>query len=181
MIYIKVPQDRIGALIGPKGATKRLLIERSGIEIEIDGENNEVSIHNETEGIDPLMAMKLENIVRAVARGFSPERAMRLFSDDCYFELVDMYDYISKQKSHVRRITSRIIGSEGKTRRIMEEQTGCNLAVKGHTIGIIGEIEPLGDAKHAVEMILRGAEHSSVYKFLEKKRRDARKASRELW
>lgn len=181
MIYIKIPQDRIGALIGPKGATKRLLIERSGLHIEIDGDQNEVAINDEVEGIDALMVMKMQNIVRAVARGFSPERAMRLFSDDAYFELLDMYDYITKQKSHVRRITSRIIGSEGKTRRIMEEQTGCAIAVKGHTVGIIGDIEPLTDAKHAVEMILRGAEHSSVYKFLEKKRRESNKANRELW
>lgn len=181
MIYIKIPQDRIGALIGPKGATKKLLIERSGLDIDIDGEQNEVAIHDEVEGADALMVMKMQNIVRAIARGFSPERAMRLFSDDAYFELIDMYDYISKQKSHVRRITSRIIGSEGKTRRIMEEQTGCSIAVKGHTVGIIGDVEALTDAKHAVEMILRGAEHSSVYKFLEKKRREANKAARELW
>jgi ribosomal RNA assembly protein len=181
MIYIKIPQDRIGALIGPKGATKRLLIERSGLQIEIDGDQNEVAINDELDGIDALMVMKMQNIVRAVARGFSPERAMRLFSDDAYFELLDMYDYITKQKSHVRRITSRIIGSEGKTRRIMEEQTGCAIAVKGHTVGIIGDIEPLMNAKHAVEMVLRGAEHSSVYKFLEKKRREVNKANRELW
>ncbi|MGB1697739.1 MAG: KH domain-containing protein [Thermoplasmatota archaeon] len=181
MIYIKIPQDRIGALIGPKGATKKQLIERSGLQIEVDGEQNEVAIHDEAETADPLMVMKMQNIVRAIARGFSPERASRLFSDDAYFELLDMYDYIGKQKSHVRRITSRIIGSEGKTRRIMEEQTGCAITVKGHTVGIIGEIGPLGDAKHAIEMILRGAEHSSVYKFLEKKRRETNKANRELW
>jgi ribosomal RNA assembly protein len=88
---------------------------------------------------------------------------------------------VGKHKGHVRRVTSRLIGSEGKTRRIIEEQTGCDLAIYGHTVGIIGDLEPLNSAKQAVDMILRGAEHATVYRFLENQRRKARKASAETW
>lgn len=181
MIYIKIPKDRIGALIGPKGKTRKLLEKRGGAPIEVDTELNEVTIHDESEGVNPLDILKLQDIVKAIGRGFSPEHANRLWSDDAYFELLDFYDYVGKQKNHVRRVAARIIGADGKTRRIIQEQTGCDITIYGHTIGIIGNLEALGDAKHAVEMLLRGAEHASVYRYLERKRRDARKGRNELW
>lgn len=181
MIYVRIPKDRVAVVIGEKGKTKKQLERRGGIKLSVDTELNEVTIHDEREGSDPLMVMKMQDIIKALGRGFSPEHAMRLFSDDMFFELVDMHDFVGKQKNHIRRIAARIIGKEGKTRRIIEEQTGCDLAVYGHTVGIVGPLDTIADAKHAVEMILRGAEHASVYRFLEKKRRDQRKASQELW
>ncbi len=181
MIYLRVPTDRMGAIIGPGGETRRMLMERSGIVMDIDSEQNEVALHDEAAGADPVMLLKLRDIVKAIARGFSPEHAMRLFSDDCYFELLDFHDYVGKHKGHVRRVTARLIGSEGKTRRIIEEQTQCDLAIYGHTVGIIGDLEDLANAKQAVDMILRGAEHASVYRFLENARRRARRANAEAW
>lgn len=181
MIYIKIPKDRIGALIGPKGQTRKMLEKRSGAAIEVDTEMNEVTIHDEVEGVNAIDIMKLQDIVKAIGRGFSPERAARLFSDDAYFELLDIHDFVGKQKNHVRRVAARIIGAEGKTRRIVQEQTGCDVSIYGHTVAIIGSLEPLADAKHAMEMLLRGAEHASVYRYLERKRRDTRKGRNELW
>ncbi len=179
-VFLRVPAERIGVIIGPKGETKRQLEGRSGIALDVDSTENEVAIHDEADGADPLMALKLRDIVRALARGFSPEHAMRLFSDDVYLELVDIHDYVGKKKGHVRRVTSRVVGSEGKTRRIIEEQTGCDLAIYGHTVAIIGDLENLGSAKQAVDMILRGAEHASVYRFLESMRRKSNLRERAL-
>ncbi len=181
MIYIKIPKDRIGALIGPKGAIRKQLEKRSGFKIDVDTEENEVTIHDEVEGANPLDLLKLQDIIKAVGRGFSPDRADRLWSDEAYFELLDIYDFVGKHKNHVRRIASRIIGAEGKTRRIIQEQTGCDLSIYGHTVGIIGNLEALADAKHACEMLLRGAEHASVYRYLERKRRDMKRADNDLW
>ncbi len=181
MIYVRIPKDRVAVMIGEKGSTRKLIERRSGIPVEVDSENNEVAIHDEADDADPLMVLKVQDIVKAIARGFSPDHAFRLFSDDIYFELLDIHDFVGKQKNHVRRVSARLIGAEGKTRRIVEDQTGCDLAIHGHTVGIIGPIESLSDAKHAVEMLLRGAEHASVYRFLERKRRELRRASQDLW
>ena len=181
MIVIRIPQDRIGVVIGPSGETRRMLSERSGLPISVDSEANEVSFDDKVAGADPLMVLKMRDIVRALGRGFSPEHAMRLFSDDVYFELMDIHEYTGKNKGRVRQVTARIVGSEGKTRRIIEEQTGCDLAIYGHTVGINGELEELGTAKKAVDMILRGAEHASVYGFLESKRRQVKKSDAGLW
>jgi ribosomal RNA assembly protein len=181
MITIRIPEERIGVVIGPHGATRKMLAERSGLPIEVDSEANEVSFDDKAKGADPLMVLKMRDIIRALGRGFSPEHAMRLFSDDVYFELMDIHEYTGKNKGRVRQVTARIVGSEGKTRRIIEEQTTCDLAIYGHTVGIIGELEELGTAKKAVDMILRGAEHASVYGFLESMRRKVKKADAGLW
>ena len=181
MIVIRIPADRIGVVIGPNGETRKMLSERSGLPISVDSSANEVSFDDKAPGTDPLMVLKMRDIIRALGRGFSPEHAMRLFSDDVYFELLDIHDYVGKNKGRMRQVAARIIGSEGKTRRIIEEQTGCHLAIYGHTVGIIGELEELGNAKKACDMILRGAEHASVYGFLESKRRNAKKADSALW
>ena len=42
MIYIKIPKDRIGALIGPKGAVRKQLETRGGYKIDVDTDANEV-------------------------------------------------------------------------------------------------------------------------------------------
>ena len=181
MIYIKIPKDRIGAVIGPKGSVRKQLEKRAGVKIDVDTVENEVTIHDEAEGVNPLDLLKLQDIIKAIGRGFSPEHAQRLWSDEAYFELLDIYDFVGKQKNHVRRVASRMIGAEGKTRRIVEEQTGCDLSIYGHTVGIIGNLDALTDAKHACEMLLRGAEHASVYRYLERKRREMKRAGNELW
>jgi ribosomal RNA assembly protein len=181
MIVIRIPGDRIGVVIGPSGETRKMLSERSGLPISVDSEANEVSFDDKVAGADPLMVLKLRDIIRALGRGFSPEHAIRLFNDDAYFELIDIHDYVGKNKGRMRQVAARIIGSEGKTRRIIEEQTACHLAIYGHTVGIIGDLEELSHAKKAVDMILSGAEHASVYSFLESKRRNANKADSALW
>ena len=181
MIYVRIPRDRVGVLIGPKGKTKKQLEKASGLRFDVDSDQNEVILHDEVEGTDPLMVLKMQDIVRAVGRGFSPEHAMRLFSDDAYHEILDIHDFVGKHKQHVRRVAARIIGAEGKTRRIIEEQTACYLAIYGHTVAIIGDMEQMPTALQAVEMILRGSEHASMYRYLENKRRDARRTSTELW
>ena len=94
MRSIRVPQDRVGAIIGPKGSTKRQIQKISGIKIDIDTEEGEVMIHDEAELADPLMALKIMDVIKAIGRGFSPERAFRLFDDDEYLEIVDLKEFV---------------------------------------------------------------------------------------
>ena len=48
--------------------------------------------------------------------------------------------------------------------------TGCNLAIQGHTVCIISDLEGLEAAKCDINGII-GSEHGSVYKCLESFRR----------
>lgn len=174
MRFVRVPEERVGALIGPEGKTRAAIESRTGVKIHVDSKEGEVRI-DDTSTTDPVGPLKAEDVVKAIARGFSPERAFKLFSDEMYFQLFDMHDYVGKDKKDVQRLASRVIGSEGKTRRIIEELTGSFLSVYGHTVSLIGDADSIEVAKSAVDMLLSGSEHAAVYRFLENKRREIKR------
>lgn len=170
MRYVRIPAERVGAVIGPEGATRKFLEERLGIRVHVDSTENEVQI-DDSNPRDPVGPLKAEDIVRAIARGFSPEHAFKLLAEDFYLEIIDLHDYVGKDREGIRRVSARVIGSEGKTRRIIEELSGALMSVYGHTVSLIGDTDSLAIAKSAVDMILEGSEHAQVYRFLEGKRR----------
>ena len=163
----RVPQDRIGTLIGKKGEIKTALEDISGIKIDIDTEEGEVVMHDDVELEDPLKALQLMDVIKAVGRGFNPEKAMRLFEDDEYLEVVDLSEFVGDRKNQLRGM---LIGKDGKTRRIIEDLTGVDMVIDGNTVGLIGNSVTLPVAKHAVELILQGSEHATVYHYLESQR-----------
>ena len=170
MRSVKIPQDRVGVLIGPKGTTKRMIQKISGIKIDIDAEEGDVLIHEEKEGTDPLKALQIMDVIRAIGRGFSPDQATRLFEDDEYLEIVDLKDVVGSKSNQLTRIRGRLIGEHGKTRKIIEDLTGVSMIVYGNTVSLIGNSVSLPVARHAVELILNGSEHATVYHYLESQR-----------
>jgi ribosomal RNA assembly protein len=120
---------------------------------------------------DPVLALKARDVVQAMARGFSEDRAFRLLNEDAYLEVLDIKDF-AHSRNRIAQIRARLIGTRGKTRRIIEELTGVEMSVWGHTVAIIGEAFEMGIAREALVMLLRGSEHKTVYRFLERKRAD---------
>lgn len=179
MRYVRVPMDRIGVVIGPDGETKELIEKRGQVALDVDSETGEVEI-DDHEAEDPLMPLMAEEVVKALGRGFSPEHAMKLFNDDYYLQIFDVHDYVGKKKKNVERMVGRVVGANGKTRRIVEEMTGAHLSIYGHTVAMISDIDSMEAAKTAIDMLLSGSEHASVYRFLENKRREQRMARMDL-
>ena len=171
--FLKIPKDRIGAMIGPAGKVKREIEKKTGMALDIDSETGEVTIRYDN-AKDPAMVLKINDFVRAIGRGFSPERAYRLLKEDQYFALLDIQDYVGKRLDSVRRMRARVIGTGGKTRRVIEELSEAELSIYGDTVAIIGDAMALDIAKTAVDMILNGSEHSAVYSYLEHTRRERR-------
>ncbi len=167
MIHVMIPKNRIGALIGPKGKTKKRIENELNAKIKIDSSSGSISIKSE----DSLAEMKGADISKAIGRGFSPEKAFKLFSDDYYLHIFDIRDYVGKSQKRVRLIRGRIIGTGGKMRRNIEELTDAYVSIQGNTVAIIGDIGSLQTAKKAVDMILSGSEHSSVNRYLENARK----------
>jgi ribosomal RNA assembly protein len=166
-----MPKDRVAILIGPNGATKKTIEERTGASIEVDSKSGDVAVLAK-EGTSDFTGLVARDIVKAIARGYSPERAMRLLNEDVYLEFLDIRDYTGKSSKHVRRVRGRLIGTKGKTRRIIEELSGAEVSIYGNTVGMLGDVVELNVAKRAIQMILEGSEHAAVYKFLEGRRRD---------
>jgi ribosomal RNA assembly protein len=167
MKLVRIPTERVGVLIGTDGETKELIEKRSGVRMRIDTEG-EVDIEDSPN--DPLASLKVMDLVKAIGRGFSPQRAMRLLDEDEYLEVIELSDFIGKKSDQLVRMRARVIGTNGKTRRIIEDLTGANISVFGSTVSIIGNSVQLPIAKTAVEMILRGSEHATVYRYLERSR-----------
>jgi ribosomal RNA assembly protein len=166
MQHVKVPQDRIGVLIGEGGETMREIERRAEVRLDIDSESGSVAV--DTVG-DPVSGMVAPDIVRAVGRGFTPETALSLLDDDLrMFELIDLADQ-TRNKNDLQRQKGRLIGENGRTRELMEELTGAEVVIYGSTLGIIGQPDEVEAVRRATKMILDGAPHGAVYSFLERK------------
>ena len=170
--YLKIPRERVGVVIGKNGITKDEIENLTKTEIIIDSEAGTVSISPTEETEDPLSVWKARYIVKAIGRGFNPEIAVKLMGDETILEIINLPNYVGKSKKAILRQKARIIGKYGRTKDIIIDMTGVDISIYGKTVAIIGDMEQIHIAKEAVEMILNGIRHKTVYAFLEKKTRD---------
>jgi ribosomal RNA assembly protein len=178
---IRIPKNRIAVLIGPNGAIKRELEKITQTAITIDSSDGLVVVESTEETKDPLAVWKARDIAQAIGRGFSPQRAFALLDDDVYLRLINLEEFGSTP-NQIRRLKGRVIGQGGKTRRNIEELTETFVAVMGNTIGVIGEVENQQIAVNAIVRLLRGAEHSTINRYLNTQRRQLkRRKALELW
>lgn len=173
MRYVRIPMDRVPVLIGPHGKTRSLIEKKTKVPLTINSQTGEIII-DDHEIEDPFMIFKVENIIRAIGRGFSPEHALKLLDDEYDFFLFDIHDYVKKTPAHVRRVKARIIGTDGKTKKILEDLTGSKISIYGHTIAVIGHIIDMDITKKAIDKLLTGSKHATVYRFVEKSMKDLR-------
>jgi len=166
----RIPQERVAVLIGTKGEKKREIEKNTKTKIEVDSKEGDITISGE----DSLGLYVCREIVTAIGRGFNPEIAHLLLKPDYVLEMLNIKDYAKSKDSEIR-LKGRVIGKEGKSRRLIEELSECYITVYGKTISLIGEGESVFLAKRAIELLLKGSEHSTVYKFLEKKRKDLKR------
>jgi ribosomal RNA assembly protein len=175
---LRIPLDRVGVLIGKKGETKARVEEACAVTLLVDGQSGEVTIRSNSVEADPF---KAANVVEAIARGFSPPRALKLLDEDVVLEIIDLRDYAGKSENNLERIKGRIIGLNGKSRRVIEELTKCNVSVYGKTVAIIGEPTEMRMAKDAIEKLASGSQHKSVYNMLQRERTKRKMERILLW
>jgi ribosomal RNA assembly protein len=179
---IKVSKDRIGAIVGKKGAVKSEIENKCNVELDIDGETGDVMI--KLKGDESLInsgVFKASEIVMAISKGFSPERSFRLLSDECILQLLDLREYSGKSINSLDRIKSRLIGQSGKFRRNVEDFSGAEISIYGHFVGFIGTFDETSLALNAILMICKGSSHKSVYSMLEEYNRKKKLEKLELW
>lgn len=177
---VRVPADRLGAIVGKDGRVRRRVEKLTNTKIDVNSEGL-VTITSPQKTEDPVLAWKAKDMIRAMARGFSPSNALTLINEDSRLIVVSLREFVGTSPTQLKRVSGRIIGESGRTRRVIEEITESLVSVYGHTVSIIGEDPGLGYASRAISMIIGGAPHSAVYKFLEKSRRDMNRARAELW
>lgn len=167
---VKVPKERIAVLIGEGGEKKRELEDVLGVKLDIDSQEGDVRLS----GTDSLKLFAAHEVIKAIARGFNPDIAKLLLKTDYMLEMINIVDYTSSKKQMIR-LKGRVIGEGGKSRSTIEELSEASISVYGKTIGIIGQAECVESAKRGIDALLSGAPHSTVFRLLEKLRRERRK------
>ncbi|MFX0114600.1 MAG: KH domain-containing protein [Candidatus Hodarchaeota archaeon] len=174
---IRIPLERIAVLIGQNGQTKLQLETEAKVELDIDSEEGHVEVLATEETEDPTIVWAVRDCVKAIGRGFSPQRAFALLDPDIFLEVLP----IEGPPKWIQRMRGRLIGERGKTRRIIEQNTDAQISIFGQTVSIIGTLEEIKLAKEAVEMLLRGDRHSSVYRYLQNLRFQQKMKPQQLW
>jgi len=176
---VRIPVERVGAVIGKEGGTKRFLEKEMGVTLRVDSREGLVTVRSEKAlNTDPFSATR---VIEAIGRGFSPQRARRLLGEGTALEVIDLRDYAGRSVNSLERIRGRVIGLKGKSRRVIEELTGCHLSVYGRTVAIIGEASEVQLAAEAVRSLATGSQHKTVYNSLQKARTKRKMERMFLW
>lgn len=179
--YIRIPHDRVGVLIGPDGKVKARIEKTFKVNLIIESESGNVEIVLPPEQPDVSIIFTVANVVKAIGRGFSPDRAMLLGNEDFDISIVDLEERVGPSRSAQERIKGRIIGKKGKSRALIEELTETQMSVYGSTVALIGKVDALPAATEAVMMLIRGKFHKTVYNYLFAYRRQLKKERGEIW
>ena len=164
---IKIPKDRIAVLLGVKGKTKREIESKTNTKLRIDSKEGDVTISPQ----DSLAFFTTKPIILAISRGFNPSLALKILGEENSFELINIQDFSRNSKSRMQVLKARVIGRNGKARRLLELLTHTDLEVYGKTIGIIGLHEDVAIAKQAIINLLNGSKHGNVYAFIDRQKR----------
>ena len=152
---VRIPEERKAVLIGKKGEIKKRIESETHTEIAVD---DAVQISGE-----PLNVMKAKKIVTAIARGFNPDVAFLLLSDEYTLHIISLS---GESKATRKRLLGRVIGRKGQAKRIIEDYTDTHIAVYGKTVAIIGKFDDVQVAARAVDELLAGRSHGYVFKRL---------------
>lgn len=177
---VKVSLDRIGALVGKNGKVKQEIEKACAVSLLIDSKTGEVKITGKGD-VMRLQPFKAVDLVTAISRGFSPERAFRLLDEETVFNVIDLTDYAGKSPNALTRLKGRIIGLGGKSRKIIEDLTGTYISVYGHTAALIGRVEEVRQASEAIDLLASGSPHKTVYNTLQRARTKAKMDRLKLW
>lgn len=164
---INIPKERIAVLVGKNGEIRRKIEKETGVKIHIDSKSGEVEIIR-GKSKDPLLELKALDIIKAIARGFAPQKAFKLLLPNIYVEIISLTEYVSDK--NLNRIRARIIGKSGKAREHLSHLTDTDIVIYGKTVGIIGDEEEVNLAREAILKLIQGSSHSTVYRLLERKR-----------
>jgi ribosomal RNA assembly protein len=160
---VRIPNDRVAVLIGSGGETKQHLEDVSDCDLYVDSQDGLVEI----KGDDSLDVYQMQDVVKAIGRGFNPDVAQLLLKQDYTFHLVTIPDITGTGQNKVDRAKGRVIGKDGKTRNHLQDITGTFISVYGKTVGIIGTVERVHIVTDAIESLVDGAPHGPVYRQVE--------------
>lgn len=166
---VRIPAERVKVLLGESAATKKRIEQRCNVGLAVDADG-EVQITG-----DPADVFFARDIVKAIGRGFTAESALRLMGHDFGLYVIPLKEHTTSEKA-ISRFKGRVIGENGKIKARIEEATDSIVSVYGSTISIISRIDTMEYAKEAIGMLIDGARHTSVLRYLARSKREIMEA-----
>lgn len=169
---VKIAGSRVGVLIGKGGETKKELETKTQTTITVDSKEGLVRVEAAEENTIPLL--RAVEIINAINRGFSPERAFEMIEDeDLLLDVIDLAAMADGPRQ-LDRLRGRIIGKDGRAREQIEDMTDTEISVFGKTVALIGYPEQLKTARAAIDMLIEGVPHENVFAFLDRKKKESK-------
>jgi ribosomal RNA assembly protein len=106
--------------------------------------------------------------IEAINLGFTVQQALLLTEEGFILEKVNIKDLT--RRHDLERIRGRVIGTKGKTKKLIENLSDCLISLHDNIVGIIGRAEHIEQAMQALTSLIQGAKQSKVYSFLERAR-----------
>lgn len=163
---VRIPRERVAVLVGKKGKTKKFIEKTTSTKLNVSKEGDII-----ISGNDNVSIFITTSIIRAIGRGFNPEKALTLWNEENSLEIIDIKKFSGASEKKLDRIRARLIGTAGKARNNLEMMTNTSISIYGKTISIIGKTEDVFLAKQAIEKLIQGSEHGNVYKYIEKQKK----------
>jgi KH domain-containing protein len=119
----------------------------------------------------------VEEIVKAVDFGFDLEDAFLLLDEDFSLKFLDIKSLT--RRKNIKDVRARVIGTNGKALKTIENLTGAAIVLSNNTVGVIVDSGHLDAIVQGIESLGRGAKHGNVFAYLEKQNVGARKLNEE--
>ncbi|MCL4400492.1 hypothetical protein M1316_00750, partial [Candidatus Parvarchaeota archaeon] len=147
---------------------KKFLKALEDLGVKVDMEGNHVVMSSE----NAMGVLLVKNAIIAFNRGFDPKTALLLLDETYDLAIININDYAKAQKRQIE-LKGRVIGSRGMIKKRLSMATSCYIKIFGKTISIIGGTQNVEIAVSAIEMLLNGAKHDSVFSMIDKKKLEA--------
>lgn len=114
----------------------------------------------------PFNEYEANFVFEAINFGFPVDTALMLKEEDITFKRIKVKDFT--RRKDLTTVRSRVIGTQGRTKRTIETIANCHMCIQGNEVGLIGAANEIEYALTALTNLIRGSKQANVYKFLER-------------
>jgi len=142
-------------------ACKLKLENKLGAKLEIRGRKVEISG-------EELEVYTAEKVLSAIERNFSLSDALLLADENYILRDIPIKEFTKKK--NLSLVRARIIGTQGKTLKLISELSECRVVLNNNIVSIIGRAEKIKDVINAVKSLISGSKQGNIYSYLERQR-----------
>jgi ribosomal RNA assembly protein len=140
---------------------KAIPLIEARIKIKISLNKNRITLRG-----DELNEFLAEKMLTAVDFGFDPEDVLLLINPVYTLEFINIKEHTHRK--NLREVRGRVIGTEGRAKKTIEELSGSAIVIHENQIGVIVHAEHLNSVMQALVSLVQGGKHSNIFSYLEK-------------